>query len=42
MNGTGQHRRGPWLYAPLGTAFFLALAIAGLLVIGLLALDALS
>ena len=26
MNGNGQHRRGPWLYAPLGTAFFLALA----------------
>jgi len=44
MNGSGdeQRRRGPWLYAPLGTAFFLALAIAGLLIIGLVALDALS
>ncbi len=44
MNGSGdeQRRRGPWLYAPLGTAFFLALAVVGLLVIGLVALDALS
>jgi len=35
MNGDGQRRRGSWLYAPLGMAFFLALATAGLLVIGL-------
>ena len=42
MNGNGQRRRGPWLYAPLGWAFFLALAAAGLLIIGLVALDALS
>jgi uncharacterized membrane protein len=33
MNGNGdeQRRRGSWLYAPLGWAFFLALAMAGLL-----------
>jgi uncharacterized membrane protein len=31
-----------WLYAPLGWVFFLALAMAGLLIIGLVALDALS
>jgi uncharacterized membrane protein len=37
-----QRRRGSWLYAPLGTAFFLTLAMAGLLIIGLVALDALS
>jgi uncharacterized membrane protein len=42
MNGDEQRRRAWWLYAPLGTAFFLVLAIAGLLVIGLIALDALS
>jgi uncharacterized membrane protein len=44
MNGNGdeQRRRGSWLFAPLGWAFFLALAVAGLLVIGLVALDALS
>ncbi len=41
-NGNGQHRPGWWLYTPLGWAFFLALAIAGLLIIGLVALDALS
>jgi uncharacterized membrane protein len=44
MNGNedGQRRRRPWLYAPLGWAFFVALAIAGLLIIGLVAVDALS
>jgi len=43
MNGNGdEHRRRGRLYAPLGWAFFLALAIAGLLVIGSVALDALS
>ena len=42
MMDNGQRRRESWLYAPLGWAFFLALAIAGLLVIGLVALDALS
>jgi uncharacterized membrane protein len=44
MNGNGdeQRRRGSWLYAPLGMAFFVALAAAGLLVIGLVGLDALS
>ena len=44
MNGNAdqQRRRRSWLYAPLGMGFFLALAIAGLLMIGLLALDALS
>jgi len=41
-NGNGRRRRGPSLYAPLGTAFFLALAMVGLLVFGLVALDALS
>ena len=41
MNGDEQRRRGPWLFAPLGMGFILALAIAGLLVIGLVALDAL-
>lgn len=42
MNGNGQRRRDSWLYAPLDTAFFLALAVAGLLIIALVALDALS
>ena len=44
MNGNddGQRRCRSWLYAPLGMAFFLTLAMAGLLVIGLVALDALS
>ena len=44
MNGNGdeQRRRGSWLHAPLGTVFFLASAVVGLLVIGLVALDALS
>ena len=44
MNGNGdeQRRRGSWLYAPLGTAFLLGLALAGLLIIGLVAFDALS
>jgi uncharacterized membrane protein len=42
MNGNDDGRRGSWLFAPLGWAFFLALAMAGLLVIGLVALDALS
>ncbi len=40
MNGDEQPRRDSWLYAPLGTAFFLALAIASLLIVGLVALDA--
>jgi hypothetical protein len=40
MNGNGndERRRGSWLFAPLGWAFFLALAMAGLLVIGLASL----
>jgi len=44
MNGNGDEhrRRGSWLYAPLGMGFFVALTIAGLLIIGLVALDALS
>ena len=44
MNGNGDQQPSPgsWLYVPLGTAFFLALAIVGLLVIGLVALDAMS
>jgi len=42
MNGNGQRRQESWLYAPLGWAFFVALAIAGVLVIGLVGLDALS
>ena len=42
MNGNGQRRRGSWLYVPLGWAFFAALVIVGLLVISLVALDALS
>jgi uncharacterized membrane protein len=37
-----ERRRGSWLYAPLDTAFFLGLAMAGLLIVGLLALNALS
>jgi len=42
MNRNGHRRRGSWLYAPLGWAFFAALVIVGLLVISLAALDALS
>lgn len=41
-NGNGQRHPGWWLYAPLGWAFFLALAMAGVLIIALVALDALS
>jgi uncharacterized membrane protein len=42
MNGDEHPRRESWLYAPLATAFFLGLTMAGLVVIGLVAFDALS
>lgn len=42
MTGNRPPRRSSWLYVPLGTAFFLVLAAAGLLVLGLVAFDALS
>jgi uncharacterized membrane protein len=42
MTGKRPHRRTSLLYMPLGTAFFLILAAAALLTIGLLAFDALS
>ncbi len=35
-------RRESWLYVPLGTGFFLVLLVAGLLIVGLVAFDALS
>ena len=42
MSGNRRHRQPWWLYMPLGTGFFVALAAAGLLITGLLALDVLS
>jgi len=35
-------RRESWLYIPLGSGFFLVLLVAGLLIVGLVAFDALS
>jgi uncharacterized membrane protein len=42
MNGDEHPRWRSWLYAPLDTAFVMGLATAGLLIIGLVAFDALS
>jgi len=42
MTGKRPRRRGAWLYTPLGTGSFLVLAVAGLLIVGLAAFDALS
>jgi uncharacterized membrane protein len=42
MANDDRRRRDPWMYMPLGAAFFVALAAGGLLIIGLAAFDALS